>query len=1009
MPNKQPHQHYIKKRNSLIYVILNYINTTSPFFPYFHTNLCAICMRKAVLLFLFYPLLVSGQNTIGLPDVINYPKQSYGAGLQNWDIRQDKNGIIYIANNEGLLSFDGRNWNLYPLPNRTIVRSVEVGPDGKIYVGGQDELGYFVPGPNGRLQYQSLTPYLPAKDQSFGDVWDIVFYKNDIFFRTLYKVFRFTNETMAAYTAPTEWSFLGLCNGRLYAHDFKVGIMSFDNNIWAPLFQQNALPSNDPVTGILSIEKTSSLITTLKNGLFQLSADGITKLESANNRLFESERIYAATRVNDQWIALATNNSGIYITDLKGNIIQSFSTTDGLQNKNVLSIFLDNQQNLWLGLDNGIDMIAYNSAIKEINPFAQDGSGYSALIFNNKLYAGTSNGLYSVTLQPTTDLSFSRGSFIPVNNTKGQVWGLAAINNQLLLGHHEGAFVVTDNGAQQLSSNPGFWNFVPLSATFPTSQLVAGNYKSLVFFDYNGGKFTPTFAVPGFQESSRFVAIDNDDNIWVSHPYHGIYKIIKSSNGLYSHSVYTDKKGLPSTLNNHVYKIKNEVIAATEKGIYSYNKQQDRFEPSAYYQKLLGSQSLRYVKEDKTGNIWFIHEKSLGVADVSGKEPVIIYFPELNNTLLSGFEFIYPVDEYNVFLGGEKGFFHLNYEKYKRTIPQLQVQIRTVRIGNKNDSLLFGGYFGNVNEKQVQDKNKIPSINHNRKTIRFEFSASVYGYQSNLEYSYRLKGFDNSWSDWAKRTEKEYTNLPAGEYSFEVKVKNNLGTESAVASYSFVIRPPWYLSLWAKIMYAVLFAGIIYSFYKWQQKKLWRQQAKYEEEQKKLLYIHELELSKTESELVALRNEKLEADINFKNSELASSAMHLVKKGELLTKIKAELTQVMKGVDNPQVIAELKKMTRSLSEDDNMDKEWENFTKHFDKVNSDFVLVLKEAHPSITPNELKLCAYLRMNLSTKEIAQLMNISVRGVEISRYRLRKKLGITSETNLFDYLINIQNKAG
>jgi DNA-binding CsgD family transcriptional regulator len=204
-----------------------------------------------------------------------------------------------------------------------------------------------------------------------------------------------------------------------------------------------------------------------------------------------------------------------------------------------------------------------------------------------------------------------------------------------------------------------------------------------------------------------------------------------------------------------------------------------------------------------------------------------------------------------------------------------------------------------------------------------------------------------------------------------------------------------------------LSAGL-YALYKWQNKKFKQQQTKYEAEQKRLLYIHELELNRTESELVALRNEKLEAEINFKNAELAASAMHLVKKGELMAKSKIELTQVMKGLDNPQAIGELKKMIKTLSDDDNMDKEWENFAKHFDTVHSDFLVALKETHSAITPNELKLCAYLRMNLSTKEIAQLMNISVRGVEISRYRLRKKLQLASETNLFDYLISIQSKS-
>lgn len=954
-----------------------------------------------------FPVIVFGQNTIGLPDVVNYSKQSYNAGLQNWDIKQDKNGTIYFANNEGLLCYDGRYWTLYPLPNRTIVRSVEIGKDNRIYVGGQDEMGYFTPSKNGQLHYYSLTGSISVKDRSFGDVWDIVSFNKDIFFRTTNKIFKFTNETAEVYKAHSEWSYMAICNGNLFAHDYTNGLMRFENEAWTAFPFRNELPINDPVTGILPIEKDSALVTTLKNGLFILSKNGISKLQSANTKLFESERIYSATSVNHEWIALATNNSGVYITDMKGNIIQSFSRTEGLQNNNVLSIFLDNQSNLWLGLDNGIDLIAYNSAIKQINPFLHDGSGYTALINNDRLFVGTSNGLYSVLLQPMKDLSFSRGNFEPVNNTKGQTWGLAEINNQVLLGHHEGAFVINNNTAEQISSDHGFWNFVPLSGTFPSAQIISGNYNGLKIFDYTSQQFIQSNTEIGFNESCRFVAIDNNDNIWVSHPYHGVYKISKSKNGNYINSTYTDKKGLPSTLNNHIYKLKNEVVVATEKGVFIYNQQKDGFEPSPYYNKLLGNQSIRYLKEDRAGNIWFIHEKKLGVVDLSGKEPDIIYFPELNNKLLSGFEFIYPVNDNNIFVGGEKGFFHINYEKYKKNAPELQVQIRSVRIINKTDSLLFAGYFNDINEKQVQDVNSIPQINYDWKTIRFEFSTSLFGYQSNLEYSYRLKGFDENWSEWTKRTEKEYTNLPEGKYSFEMKVRNNLGNESPVATYAFKILPPWYKTIWANIIYLLLFSTALYAVYNWQKKKFKLQQQKFEEEQKRLLYIHELEINKTESELVALRNEKLEAEINFKNSELASSAMHLVKKGELLAKSKNELTQVMKGLDNAQAISELKKMIKALSEDDNIGKEWESFAKHFNKVHSDFLIAVKEKHPAISSNELKLCAYLRMNLSTKEIAQLMNISVRGVEISRYRLRKKLQIPTEVNLFDFLLRLETE--
>ena len=958
---------------------------------------------KILLLLIYLPLFGLCQNTIGFPDVINYSRHSYNGGLQNWDIKQDKNGIIYVANNEGLLSFDGIYWNLYPLPNRTIVRSVEIGEDNRIYVGGQDELGYFTPAKNGRLEYHSLTEFIPAKNKSFGDVWDIVAYKKDIFFRSSYKIFQFSNETVATYTSPNEWSYLGKSLNHLYAQDYKTGLMSFDNNTWNPVAIKSELPINDPVTSVLAIKNDSAIITTLKNGMYLFSSGQITKIQSANSQLFENDRIYAATFINTDWIALATNNGGIFITDLKGNIIQHFSRTEGLQNNNVLSIFLDNQHNLWLGLDNGIDFVAYNNAIKHITPLLQDQSGYTAIIHNSRLYAGTSNGLYSVPLQQLNDLSFSKGDFVQVAGTKGQTWSLTEINNQLFLGHHEGAFLVKENSAVPISSRAGFWNFIPQPSTFPVSQIVAGNYNGLELFDFTNQQVAESGEIPDFKESSRFVAIDQYDNIWVSHPYHGVYKINNKSDGSYTTKNYTVKQGLPSELNNHVYKIKNEVLVATEKGVFMYNQQKDIFEPAPFYKKILGDQSIRYLKEDKTGNIWFIHEKKLGVIDLSDTEPVVIYLPELNNKILSGFEFIYAVDENNIFLGGEKGFYHINYAKYKKTLPELKVQVRSVRIIHNKDSLLFGGYFKNANEIQVQDKGDIPEIAYNWKTIRFEFSSSLFGYQSNLEYSYRLKGFDENWSDWTSRTEKEYTNLPAGNYTFETKVRSNLGNESPVSNYSFEVLPPWYQTLWAKIFYTILFGAALYGIYQWQRKKFILQQRKYEEEQRKFLYIHELEINKTENELVAVKNEKLEADINFKNSELASSAMHLVKKGELLSNIKGELTQMMKRLNNEQAIAELKKMIKSLSEDDNIDKEWENFTKHFDKVHSDFVVRLKEKHPSITGNELKLCAYLRMNLSTKEIAQLMNISVRGVEIGRYRLRKKLGISSEVNLFDYLIN------
>ncbi|MFM8806762.1 MAG: two-component regulator propeller domain-containing protein [Sphingomonadales bacterium] len=961
-------------------------------------------MRPFLTLFCLFSLVLGlyAQNTIGLPDIVNYPKKTYAAGLQNWEIQQDNAGIIYIANNEGLLCYDGNFWNLYPLPNRTIVRSLVIGNDQRIYVGGQDELGYFSAGPSGRLHYQSLTHLIPASNQSFGDVWDIVSLENEVWFRTSRAILRFTGKAFAVYKAPAEWGYMGVSNNRLYAQDFEKGLMIFENSAWRALQNGNPLPANDVVTGILSVQGGRLLIATQKNGLFWGNKELLAPLTTLLARQLKADRIYSTSKIDDNRIALGTSNGGVYIVDNQANLIQHFSSREGLQNNNVLSVFADRDDNLWLGLDNGIDFIAFNSAIKQILPGEQKAAGYTTLIRDGKLYIGTSNGAYVTTLQDKQDLSFSQGDFFPIANTTGQVWSLQEVNNQILLGHHEGAFRIEGISSTLLSNVTGFWNFLPTSGTYPSNELIAGNYKGVQYFSFRAGTFAPIAAVPSFDESSRYLTMDAQQNIWISHPYHGIFRIHKKADSTTEVGKYDVQKGLPSLLNNHIFKVKEKILAATEQGVYQYEPASDSYVVASDFKDLLGSQSIRYLKEDANGNIWFFHEKNLGVIEFASTEKAkVTYLPEFNNRLLSGFEFIYPYDKNNIFLAGETGIYHLNFEKYKNQKPQLGISIRSVRIGQQYDSLIFGGY------RPIDKKEKASDVDHDWKNIRFEFAAPPYPYAGSLEYTYRLIGYDSRWSEWSKRTDKEFTNLPQGDYRFEVKVRNNLGAESTADQFSFVILPPWYTSKPALAVYLVLLTLSITAGYKRQQQKFKTQQETFEAEQKKILYIHELERNKAENELMTLRNENLESEIQYKNSELASSAMHLVKKGELISKIKTELSQLAKRVDNTQAQTELKKMIKTLSEDEQIDQEWDHFAKHFDKVHSDFVIVLKNKHPEISPGELKLCAYLRMNLSSKEIAQLLNISVRGVEISRYRLRKKLNLSSGENLFDYLIQLQKE--
>lgn len=944
---------------------------------------------------------LQSQNTLAMPAVQNFDKRLYQAGVQNWDIQQDAKGNIYVANNEGLLVYDGSRWQLFPLSNKTIVRSVCIDPKGRVFVGGQDEIGYFEANEQGRLVYHSLTSLIPAPFASMGDVWDIVCKGNSVFFRSFNAILNYQDPVIVGYRPKSEWQYLGMAGSQLIAQDSRSGLMVYQNNGWYPIEFKQSLPPDALVTALMPFGPQTYLLTTLKHGLFKWSNQSISPWATDALSNWQESRIYHATTLSNQRFALASSLQGLFVIDRNGTIIQHLAKAQGLQNNNILHVFADRQENLWVGLDNGIDCIAFNSAIRQINPRLEDGAGYAALQFNKELFVGTSNGLYQVNLESGTGLDFARGEFKPVAGMNGQIWSLNAVNNQVLIGHHEGASALMGAQVQSLSRETGHWAFLPQTETFPTERIIAGNYKGLSIFQYQQNKFLPLGLLPNFNESSRFIALDADQQIWVSHPYHGTFRIRQRPDGSTETLLFSQKEGLPSALNNYVFKIRQEILAATDKGVFRYNRQTQRFALAADYQQWLGGQSVRYLREDLKGNVWFVHEKQVGVLDFSTPDPKKIDLPELTRKILSGFEMIYPFDEQHVIIGAEKGFFLVNLEQYKKASKPLRVQIRGVHLVDKQDSLVYGGFQRDSSQSIALEQSVAPHW----KSIRFEYAAAVYPADQALEYSYRLNGFDNQWSAWSSRTDKEYTNLPRGNYRFEVRARKSVGSESAPVSFAFEVLPPWHQSNGAIAAYVLI--GLLGSWllYRRQQKKFKRQQRRYELEQQRLRYIYDLERAKAESELVALRNEKLEAEIQYKNAEMAASALHLVQKGELMSTMKEELSRLMKVIDQPKAIAEIKNIVKRLSDDENFEQEWEQFSKYFDKVHSDFVTELKHKHPSLTPSESKLCIYLRMNMSTKEIAQLLNISVRGVEISRYRLRKKLQLPTERNLFDYLIEIK----
>ncbi len=403
-------------------------------------------MKKALIFFIlhFIVLAIVGQNTIGIPQIINYDKNDFRAGSQTWDIDQDSDGRMYFANNEGLVTFDGNYWKLHPLPNKTIVRSIAIDQQrGIVYAGGQGELGYFTPDNKGNLIYTSLIPIIPVKYQTFSDVWDIEILGESIFFRASERtILELKNNHFSVYPANSAWKLLQKANGKLYAQDATEGLYSFTKDRWIPV-KNNKLIGGATISILMGSERDSILLITNSFQPYVLNRDSLSINNDFNNQN-EKVSVYKSTSINKNEFAISTTSEGILVMNKNGSVIQRISRKEGLQNNNVICVFFDKDGNLWAGLNNGISFIAYNAAIKFIRPNQDDDvAGFTTTVHENQLFIGSSDGAYKVQIaDKIKDLGFSKGSFTRINNSEGQVWKMA---------HNNGCYDISNATAKQFS------------------------------------------------------------------------------------------------------------------------------------------------------------------------------------------------------------------------------------------------------------------------------------------------------------------------------------------------------------------------------------------------------------------------------------------------------------------------------------------------------------------------------------------------------------------------------
>lgn len=949
---------------------------------------------KRIFIYLFCLLLgvkgIKAQPISSAPLVKNYTKKNHKGGTQTWDICEDNNGILYFANNNGLLVFDGGSFGCFPLPGKTILRSILFDSiTNRIYAGGQNEMGFYAFNNTGKLSFTSLAHLLPNDHKGFEDVWTILQTQGITYFQTNRAIYAYKDNKIGLIMPsdqPLEKMFLA--DGEIYLSDAAGSIFKLINFSFKLLVPYTKLD----ITSIVGLNKETLLVCTNKNGLYHLKNNQLTKPEINDIELKEF-RIYRACKYGNL-VVIGTSRSGIYFLDEQGNLQYKLGVQNGLQNNNVLSIYADKNKNLWLGLDNGIDMVRLNYPYAYIYPDGVlKGTGYCMTHLAGVDYFGTNNGLYK---------QLNNSNFQLILNTEGQVWDVQSIQNKLFALHHEGLYEVNDLTAKKIANIKGCWKLLPLKSK--PGFFIVGTYNGISIFKWENNSLQFVSKPTNFKESSRFVEEDEAGNIWVGHPYKGLYKIKLNANltQIIETKRYGKAHGLPLDIDNLVFNLNGNTCFTGTNGVYQYNNVKDSFEPIKVFDGAFDvNQSYKRILQGKDGKIWIIQENEIVCIKQTYNGVDYAYekrlMPKMDQNLVGGFEFINECDQDNLYIAVETGFMRLNLKQMEQYVFDApKVIITQIKSLTDPDSIYYQ-WLSTSNLKLI-----IPN-----KSIEFGFSSTNGNYYNDLSFSTFLAGWDKGWTPYKSANSREFSQLSYGDYTLHVKAKY-MGIEGLPLLIKFTIPAPWYWSTGAKVFYALL--AIIFilliGFYpqmlvrKKANRIIAEKQSSFNKQKADLLIEKELK----EKELIALRNQQLQIELDHQGRELASSTMHIVQKSEMLLSIKDKLKRINNLCNDPKIKPEISALIKTIDNDTIIDNDWKKFELYFNQIHNSFTGMLKEKFPNLSANDIKMCAYLRMNLSTKEIASILNISTRGVEVSRYRLRKKLGLENGANITDFLTSI-----
>ncbi|MFK7922213.1 MAG: ATP-binding protein [Bacteroidia bacterium] len=775
--------------------------------------------RKLLLgigLFLFFGITphLKAQSPLGFirnfsPE--EYSGEDFSAGPQNWGAAQNDQGLIFISNTSGVLSYDGERWQMVQNTGGRGEMSLGRSESGKIYLADDKDIGLVQADSLGRLYFHSLTDLLPEIPQS-SKVKRIRSLGQQVIFQTS-STLMFWDEAKQSFTvwvSPVEIGAIAARNEQLYLWLPEKGLCRFDGEDITPIFSLD-FSTLQAIALIPGQTQAEWLLVSKEKGVFSLKADKASPYSSILRR-FPQLIIRDAIRLKDGNLGLATHGNGMLLIDAKGQLLEQIDTRSGLSTNDLITVDQDREGNLWIGMDVGIDVVPIPMLLRQYsNKQGIKGTVSAIQQWRNQLFIGTTSGLFATSIDPQ---ALSNLQVDLISNTIEEVWAFDTLQNQLLIATSTGIKLWDGNQLTSLGpSGPKEYRFRFHRSRRFAERIYVGLGDGLGLLELKNDKIVWQGRVQGIDHQVRSIQEDSKGMLWVARKEISAFLLTQNSLQAEPSIHFKGGKGFDSEIPEVELAYWNkEVYFGSDGGLLRLNETKDSLIVDPGFAALpLALEGVYVLRADEQQRLWMttalnpVRHGYLQIED--GK---MAWYDQPFRSIRSDVWSIYPQNDQTIWMGGVQNLYRVDISAGSKIVDPFLCLLREVRLNG--DSVIFSGNYADDQRNLVSEQPESMQMRFTAaiREVDFRFISPLYSASLQPLYSYRLEGYDEQWSDWKSERLKSYTGLREGKYTFHVKAKDSYGRISEKATYSFVILPPWYRTWWAILGYFILLASLLY-------------------------------------------------------------------------------------------------------------------------------------------------------------------------------------------------------